>query len=173
MKNLFIIGYMASGKTTFGRALASETGREFIDLDHEMEEITGRDIPTLIEKIGIAAFRELERNVLRSLGHKKGAVISCGGGTPCYYDNIDFMNETGTTLWLTASPGRIAERVLEAGPTRPLLAGIAPEKLREEIERHLEERLPYYSRANLVFSGEHLENEEEIAGSVARFLSLQ
>lgn len=170
MGNLFIIGYMATGKTTFGRALAEKTGREFIDLDEEIEKTTGESVASLIERLGMTAFRELEKNVLHSLHHRREAVIACGGGTPCHYDNMDYMDRRGTTLLLTASPERIAVRVREAGPTRPLLDGLSDKELHDRIEHDLKERGSFYSRARIRFSGERLENEKEIAESVERFL---
>ena len=170
MENLYIIGYMASGKTTFGRALAEKTGRAFIDLDEEIEKTTGETIAALIGRLGIDAFRELEKNVLHSLHHRRKAIIACGGGTPCHYDNMDYMNSRGATLWLKATPERIALRVREAGPTRPLLAALSDEELPDYIERNLKEREPFYSKAKLSFSGEHLENEKEIAESIENFL---
>ena len=172
MGNLFLIGYMASGKTTLGRALASATGREFVDLDHEIERTVGETVAALIEKKGIGEFRRLERRVLSTIREKENAVIACGGGTPCFYDNMEIMNASGTTVWLTASPERIAVRVRAEGPTRPLLSSVKDEELVERIKTHLKERTPFYSQAHYRFDAEHLENEKEIAESVDRFLQL-
>ena len=169
---LFIIGYMASGKTTFGSALAAKTGRRFIDLDEEIEKASGQSISDLINNEGLDNFREMERKTLQKFATEKDAIISCGGGTPCYFDNMELMNRLGTTLLLEASPSRIAERVLAAGPTRPLLAELKPEELKSRIESHLQERSPWYEKALLRFDSEHLENEKEISESVERFLAL-
>lgn len=169
---LFIVGYMASGKTTFGRALAAETGRRFIDLDEEIEKDSGESVAALISREGLDNFREMERKTLQKFAAEKDAIISCGGGTPCYFDNMELMNRLGTTLLLEASPSRIAERVLAAGPTRPLLAGLNREELKSRIASHLKERSPWYEKALLRFDSEHLENEKEISESVGRFLAI-
>lgn len=166
---LYIIGYMASGKTTFGRALASDLRLRFLDLDQEIEKGFSMSVARIIAQKGIDEFRKIEAETLRRLGADPGLVIACGGGTPCHLDNMEFMNATGTTLWLQASTGRIAERVIAAGPTRPLLAGVAPDELPAFVERHLQERIPFYDKAKLRFCSENLENENEIANAVECF----
>lgn len=170
MGNIYIIGYMASGKSTFGRALAQRTGRKFIDLDEELERRTGLTISELMRNIGETKFREMERDILRQVVHEENAVISCGGGTPCHYDNMEMMNASGTTVWLETSVERIVIRVKEAGDTRPLLSKVPEEELADYVRRHLEARLPYYEKAQIRFSGERLENEKEIEESVREFL---
>lgn len=164
---------MASGKTTFGQALARRTGRQFVDLDQEIERREGRTIPEIIASDGEARFRQIESMTLKSTVGMKNAVIACGGGTPCHRDNMEFMTLHGVTLWLVASPERLAERILEAGATRPLVAGKDPEELDAFIRRHLLERQPYYCRASLRLNSEHLETPEEIEATVDTFLQSQ
>lgn len=168
-ERLYIVGYMASGKTTFGRALASDLGWDFIDLDEEIERSEGRSVARIIEEEGVAAFREKESKALKSTAALKHTVIACGGGTPCFFDNMEFMTLHGMSLWLLASPERIAERIIAAGPTRPLVAGMERDALVAHVKRHLLQRQPYYARANWRLSGERLEDEAQIADTVAAF----
>lgn len=169
-ERLYIIGYMASGKTTFGEALARRLGWKFMDLDHEIERVTGLSPTDFMEKYGEARFREEESLILKSTAPLKKTVIACGGGTPCHFDNMEFMTLHGKTLWLIATPARIAERILEAGNTRPLAAGKTGAELTGFIERHLYQRQPFYARAEWRLSGEHLENEREVTETVDDFL---
>lgn len=163
---------MASGKSTFGRALADKTGWRFVDLDEEIERQSGRTVTDIIREDGESAFRALESGVLKQTSSMNQTVIACGGGTPCYRDNMEFMTLHGMTLWLVASPGRMAERIIEAGDTRPLVADKCPEELVTFITGHLRRRQPHYFKAQWRFSGEHLETETEIEKSVEEFLAL-
>lgn len=172
MKPLFIIGYMASGKTTFGRALALRTRRPFIDLDEEIEKSAGTTIREFMQQYGEEEFRKRERETLRAVDLEKNPIVACGGGTPCFFDNMDYMNSCGHTLWLQASPERICLRIQEAGDTRPLLSQLSKTELLKRIESHLREREPYYAKGNICLSGEYLETASEISATVDKFLSL-
>lgn len=170
-ERLYIVGYMASGKTTFGRALAERAGWRFLDLDEEIERREGKSIPEIIASEGEESFRQMESQVLKSTSGLKRTVIACGGGTPCYRDNMEFMTLHGMTLWLVASPERMASRILDAGiDRRPLLAEKKSEELPAFIAGHLRRRQPHYFKAQWRFSGEHLENAEEIKASVDKFI---
>lgn len=168
-ERLYIVGYMACGKTTFGRALASSRGWDFVDLDEEIERREGMSVGELMATQGEEYFRLVESETLKATALRSKVVVACGGGTPCFFDNMEFITLHGISLWLLASPERIAERIRVAGPTRPLLAGKSDSELLGHIRAHLLRRQPYYARANWRFSGEHLENEEEIAAALARF----
>ena len=162
---------MASGKTTFGRALAKKTGWKFIDIDQETERREGKSVSDIIADEGEEYFRRAESRTLKETASMTKTVIACGGGTPCYRDNMEFMTLHGQTLWLIASPERIAERILEAGPTRPLVAGRRGEDLTEFIKAHLRQRQPHYCKALWRLDSEHLESEEEIERTVTEFLT--
>lgn len=120
---LFILGYMACGKTTFGRALARATGREFIDLDFYIEQRFHKSIPEIFAERGENEFRRMESAMLREVGEFENVIIACGGGTPCFNDNMDYMLGQGTTLFLEASEEKIVSRLIENSSRRPLMAG--------------------------------------------------
>lgn len=172
MERIYLVGYMACGKTTFGKALAERLGWKFIDTDSEIEVAEGMSVARLIESRGIDFFRRRETEELRSTAGISKAVVACGGGTPCQPGNMEFMNASGLTVWLKASPERTAVRVRAAGPTRPLLNNIPDEELSDFISRHIEERRPYYSKAHITFDSEKLETEKEINDSLADFIEL-
>lgn len=172
MLPLFIIGYMASGKTTFGRALARRTGRQFIDLDFFIEQSFHTTISRLFEERGEEGFRSLESAMLREVGELDDVVISCGGGTPCFNANIDYMLSRGNTVLLEASVDRIVERLVANSSRRPLMKGKKPEEIRLAVEEGLASRRPYYDRAPVRFCGEQLEDRRQIDTTVETFLRL-
>lgn len=161
---------MASGKTTLGRALAKRIGWDFLDLDEELERREGKTIPEIMAEKGEPGFRLAEAMALKSTAALKHTVVACGGGTPCWRDNMEFMTLHGMTLWLIASPERIAERIVAAGPTRPLAAGKSGPELLNFVKGHIRKRQPHYGKASWRLNGEHLENEEEIEKTVDEFL---
>lgn len=164
------MGYMACGKTTFGRALAKAMGREFIDLDFYIEQRFHTTIKRLFAERGEVAFRQIEASMLREAGEFESVVIACGGGTPCEGDNMDYMLGRGLTVWLRASTPRLVERLLRGGGKRPLVAGKSREELTEFVEGHLESRRRHYERAEIEFASDELESADQISASVAMFL---
>lgn len=166
-ERLYIVGYMACGKTTFGRALAASLGWKFLDLDKEIEHREGKTVREIISLEGEERFRLVESDTLKSTALMHHVVVACGGGTPCFFDNMEFMTLHGLTLWLLASPERIVERIRIAGPTRPLLAGLNDVGLLAYVRGHLLSRQPFYARAAMRHSGEHLETQREIDVAVA------
>lgn len=169
---IFLIGYMASGKTTLGRALAKQLGYSFIDLDFYIEQRYRKRIPQLFSEMGEAGFRDLESRMLREAGEFCDTVVSCGGGTPCFSDNMDYMLTAGTTVWLDATVDRICARIKVAKTRRPLLEGKSEEELRDFITTHLSERLPYYSRAALRLPSDRLESRSQISDTIDTLLKL-
>lgn len=170
MDPIFIIGFMCSGKTTFGRALAQKTGLEFIDLDEFIEKKEGKSIAEIFRNSGENGFREIERrNLLEVLG-KKNCIIACGGGTPCFFDNIDKINESGISVFLSVSMEKLLSRLIEGHEKRPLVANKTKEEIEEIISRQLETRNPFYNQAKIHWSGERLDTLEEIDENVRLFL---
>ena len=144
----FVVGYMASGKTTFGREFAREKGIPFWDLDALVEERAGCCISDIFAWEGESFFRELEREILHEFCTREDDfVLATGGGTPCFFDNMDCMNAAGHTLFLDTSFPVLMGRLREQRDVRPLLAGLADEELEDFVRRHLESRLPFYLKA--------------------------
>lgn len=168
---IFIIGYMASGKTTFGRALGRALGREFIDLDFYIEQRFRTTVSQIFAERGEEGFRKIESNMLREVGEFERTVIACGGGTPCFFDNMDFMLSHGTVVFLEASPQRIVERIVVNNSRRPLMAGKNRSEIAETVDRGLAQRMPYYTRAHIIHPGDNLEDRRQIADTIDSFLA--
>ena len=111
MKRIIIIGYMGVGKTTMGHALSKRTGMPFYDLDWYIETRMHSSVSELFEKRGEDEFRKIERNMLHEVAEFENVIISCGGGTPCFFDNMQYMNKQGSTLYLKASPNILYEHI--------------------------------------------------------------
>lgn len=171
---IFLIGYMASGKTTLGRALARRLGYRFIDLDFYITQRFRRSVAEIFAERGEEGFRRLESNMLQEVGGMDDVVISCGGGTPCFFDNMDFILANGFCVWLDTDVDCMVRRLLVARVRRPLVekAGNDPERLRKLVSAHLEERTPFYSRADIKFAGDLLEDRRQIDDSVDRLIGL-
>jgi shikimate kinase len=150
---VYIIGFMGSGKTTAGKRLACLMGWSFIDLDKKIEERCGMKIAEIFASHGEDFFRKTESDVLKSLDPHSETVISTGGGTPCYEDNMDYMINTGLTVYLKLTPGQLKERLSGSKGERPLISGIPKEKLQDFIEEKLSLREKWYNRAGLIVEG--------------------
>ncbi len=169
---IFIIGYMACGKTTFGRALASAMGRDFIDLDFYIEQRFRLSIRDIFAQKGEVEFRRMEAAMLREVGEFSNAVVACGGGTPCHAGNMDYMLGRGLTVWLQASEERTVARLMANNARRPLMAGKSEDEIRAAVREGLTERRTHYERAAIIFSGEELEDRRQISRTVDTFLAL-
>ncbi|HEY9002212.1 MAG TPA: shikimate kinase [Mucilaginibacter sp.] len=166
---IFLIGFMGSGKTTLGRKLASRMGYEFIDLDHKLEQQVELSIAEYFQLFGEDAFRQLESEVLKKTLYPDNAIISTGGGLPCYFDNMDWMKANGKSVYIKLNPKTLADR-LEAGKEeRPLLQDKHGDALVEFIEQKLDEREKFYSQASIIVDGLSLtaeKLEQMIGGSI-------
>lgn len=161
---------MASGKTTFGKALAQYVGRPFIDLDLYIEEKKGATVTEIFAKEGENGFRELERDLLREVAKIPNVIISCGGGTPCFFDNIDFINTVGISVYLDTTIPTLVSRLNDANANRPLVAGLSEEEITETVKLQLEKRIPYYSKSKIHWTGEYLETAEQIENNIECFI---
>ena len=166
MKRVYLIGYMGSGKTTLGKAFAQAAHLQFIDLDWYIEERMHKAIKDLFAERGEEGFRQVERNMLHEAGEFENVVIAAGGGTPCFFDNIDYMNWTGDTVFLNASFEALFRRLKVAKSKRPLLSGKTDEELKEVIRNGLAERMAFYGKAKHWFPSDYLESREQISESV-------
>ncbi len=169
---VFLIGYMGCGKSTLGRALGRATGVQFIDLDTYIERRFHANVRDIFARDGEEAFRDMERRMLREVGEFENVIVACGGGTPCFFDNLDYMNSRGTTVWLDAGLERTYTRLLAGRYKRPSIAHLTDEQLREHITRAIDERRQYYSRAKVTFDSSRLDNYDQIAESVQKFLKI-
>lgn len=147
MESIILIGYMCAGKTTVGRALAKKLGCTFYDLDWYVEERYHTKVARIFAEEGESRFRELERRMLHEVAAFEDIVLSCGGGTPCFFDNMDYMNATGRTFYLKASPEILMQHLAISKGERPLLKGKSPEELRTFITEQLTLRAPFYEKA--------------------------
>ena len=168
---VFIIGYMACGKTTFGRALAAALGRQFIDLDFYIEQRFRRSIRDMFAAEGEETFRRREAAMLREVGEFDDVVIACGGGTPCFHDNMDYLLGRGNVVFLEASVGRIMQRLMQNNARRPLMAGKSENEMRKAVEQGMASRMQHYSRANIKFNSDSLEDRRQISETVAAFIA--
>ena len=167
MQNLlFLIGYMGAGKTTIGKRLAQHLGLPFIDLDWMIEEKYGMKVSCIFKNEGEASFREKERAVLHDIGMKEDAVIALGGGTPCFSDNMDYISQHGTSVYLKAHTETLINHIrmgTNGKPqSRPLIDGKSDEELTTFISQNLIQREPFYLRANYVVEIETLRTQQQI-----------
>ena len=172
MIRIFLIGYMGAGKTTLGKAFARAMGLAFVDLDWYIEERYHKTVSQIFAERGEDGFRELEKRMLHEASDFENVVISVGGGTPCFFDNMDYMNQVGETVFLDVDNQVLFRRLKVAKQQRPLLANKTDEELMAFIQEALEKRLPHYTKAKHVFNGELLENRHQIQQSVERLKEL-
>ena len=168
MTRIILLGYMGAGKTTIGKALANELGIMFYDLDWYIESRMRRTVAQIFSDEGEEGFREIERNMLHEVAEFEDVVISCGGGTPCFYDNMDYMNAQGDTIYLQASPDVLAGHLRMGKVVRPLIAGKSDEELRQYIIESLKQREPYYTKAHHTLNVDLMDNYEKIRISVEK-----
>lgn len=140
---------MGAGKSRLGSRIASLMDLKFIDLDREIEKDQGLMIDQIFREKGEKGFREIEKRVLHQNIKSDRLVLACGGGTPCYEDNMEVMNESGTTILLDVPPEVLLSRLLNSKQKRPLIENKNEEELREYIDLKLAEREPYYNKAKI------------------------
>jgi shikimate kinase len=152
---IFLIGFMGSGKTHWGRLWSADSLFSFVDLDHAIEKEEGKTIAKIFEEKGEQYFRELETSTLRSFNEDENIIIACGGGTPCFNNNMQWMNEHGVTVYLRATPKQLANRLAKEQEQRPLLHSVDKHELENFIEEKLNEREAFYSEAQIILDEEN------------------
>lgn len=168
MRRIIIVGYMGAGKTTVGKALAKETGLQFYDLDWYIEGRMRKTIPQLFAERGEDGFRQVEHNMLHEAAEFEDVILSCGGGTPCFFDNMDYMNLQGDTVYLKARPDVLCAHLKMGKVKRPLLEGKTEDELHGFITDQLAQREPYYMKARHVLDVNLLDNYEKIQATVGK-----
>ena len=172
MVRIFLIGYMGAGKTTLGHALAKATGLSFIDLDWRIEGRFHKSVNEVFAERGEEGFRLLERSMLHEVAEFEDVVVSVGGGTPCFFDNMDFMNRKGETVFLNAGLDALFRRLKAAKHSRPLLRDKPDDALLGFIREGLEQRMRWYSMAKHEICSDELETREQIRHTVELFRQL-
>lgn len=161
---IFLIGLPGSGKSTLGKQLAEKLGILFCDLDAEIEKEAGQRIKDIFRNRGEYAFRQLEARLLKEHGvNQKDFVLATGGGAPVFFDNMKWMNEHGTTIFLDVPAREIARRISASKTERPLLANLHPDELKDQIEFMRSQRINFYKQASLSFTGTVILAEDVIA----------
>ncbi len=174
MSPIFLIGYMCSGKSTLGRKIAEIIGMEFIDLDHFIENRYRKSISEIFKNNGEEYFREIERKTLHEIGEFQNTIIACGGGTPCHFDNMEYMNSMGKTIYLNSSIDSLSKRlcVPSSKNKRPLIAKMTDTEITEFLATTIQNRSQYYELSQLTFDTSHIDNITEIENSTTQLVNL-
>jgi len=162
---IFITGFMGSGKTSLGLMLAGKCASRFIDMDEMIECRSGKTITEIFQSQGEAMFRETEKEVLNQLVKScEDLVVATGGGTACFFDNMEVMNKNGTTVYLKFSPELLFERLRDDVQHRPLLA--EQKDLKEYIAASLSEREKFYHKAQHIIRVKDGDTNEELCKNI-------
>lgn len=148
-----MIGFMGSGKTTAGKMLSELLGWSFVDLDKRIEGFTGKTINEIFTTYGEVYFRDMEMLHLRNLETGANTIISTGGGTPCQNNNMDFMLDTGITVYLRLTPAELKTRLWGSTADRPLIKNLNEQELLSFIEEKLADREKWYNRSDIILEG--------------------
>lgn len=167
---IFLIGYMGSGKTTIGRVVAERLGLSFVDMDAHIESKYHKTVAQIFSEFGEEKFREMERKCLLEVADFEDVVISTGGGAPCFFDNMDVMNEKGETVYIRLTPKELSDRLKTTKiHKRPILASYQGDDLEVFIASNLEKREQFYSKAKWIVSGSDYDIEEKVVASFQSF----
>ena len=166
MIRVFLIGYMGVGKTTYGQALADRLNIEFYDLDWYISSRRRKTIAAIFDEAGAEGFRTIERNVLHEVAEFENVMVSCGGGTPCYFDNIDYLNQQGITIYLKASVDFITKNLILSKNDRPLLKGKTGAELDKFVRTQLAEREEFYNKAQYIIDVSDITQKGDIEKKV-------
>lgn len=172
MRRIILIGYMGSGKTTVGKALSKETGMMFYDLDWYIESRMRKTVAQIFAEKGEEGFRKIEYNMLHEVAEFEDVIISCGGGTPCFFDNIDYINQQGEVVYLKATPEVLYRHLLMGKTERPLIKNKTPEELVAYITEQVAKREEFYNKARYTLDVSLMDNYEKIQLSVDQLRQL-
>ncbi len=147
---------MGSGKSYLGKLWAEDNSLNFYDLDTLIEEEERMSVEKIFSTYGESYFREKEAAILRNTDRFENCIVACGGGTPCFFDNMEWMNKTGTTVYLKQEPGNIYHHLINDKKVRPLINSETPGSLQNLISKKLTERSPFYEKSEIILSPEQL-----------------
>ena len=162
MIRVILIGFMGAGKTTVGKALGKALGVTFYDLDWYIETRMRKTVKQIFDEQGEEGFRKMEHNMLHEVAEFESVVISCGGGTPCFYDNMDYLNQQGDTVYLKASPEVLYKHLKMAKGVRPLLLNKTPEEVQVYIREELNRREQFYGKAKHILDIDVMDSLDKI-----------
>lgn len=168
-KNVYLIGFMGTGKSTIGKVLAERTGMRTVEMDEAIVELEGRSIADIFAQEGELYFRDVETGLLRSLCEEGGRIVSCGGGVPMREENVRLMKKGGLTVLLTAQPETIYERV-KGSSDRPILNGNMNESYIRDL---MEKRAGAYEAAADIQVATDGRSAEEICGEILQKLHIE
>ena len=172
MRRIVLIGYMGSGKTTVGKALAQEIGLPFYDLDWYIESRMRKKVSQIFAERGEEGFRTIERNMLHEVAEFEDVVISCGGGTPCFFDNMDYLNGQAQVVYLRCEPEVLHRHLLMGKGDRPLLKGKTPEELIAYIREQVDYREQFYLKARYTLDVSLMDNNEKLKITIEKLKEL-
>jgi shikimate kinase len=160
---IFLIGFMGSGKTHWGKLLSQKLGFPFFDLDSQVEENAGKSIAGIFADEGEEKFRLIEKDALHIITEShENFVMACGGGTPCYFNNIEYMHQSGTTVWINTPLDVLFERLVKEKDKRPLIKDLLDEQLESFIRKKFADRKIYYEQADVKMDEEPVQIEKLI-----------
>ena len=166
MIRIVLIGYMGAGKTTVGKDLAKALGIPFYDLDWYIETRMRKSVKQIFDERGEEGFRQIEHNMLHEVAEFENVVISCGGGTPCFFDNMDYLNQQAETVYLQATPDVLHQHLKMGKGVRPLLLNKTPEEVDAYIKEQLQYREQFYLKAKHILDVNLMDSYEKIAAHI-------
>lgn len=168
MIRVILIGYMGAGKTTVGKELAKSLGVTFYDLDWYIESRMRKSVKQIFDEGGEEKFRRIEHNMLHEVAEFENVVISCGGGTPCFFDNMEYLNQQGETVYLQSQPEVLMQHLKMGKGVRPLLLNKTQEEIKEYITAQLKEREQFYLKAKHVLNVNLMDSHAKVEEHIQR-----
>ncbi|MBS1921043.1 MAG: shikimate kinase [Bacteroidetes bacterium] len=157
---IFLIGFMGSGKSYWGKILGEKLSIPFFDLDEQIVSHESRTVTEIFATEGEEHFRMLEKDILHIITESHDSfVMACGGGTPCFFNNIEYMNQSGTTIWINTPLDVLFERLIHEKEHRPLIRELTGEQLKAYITKKFADRKIYFEQATIVIDKEPVEIE--------------
>ena len=171
MIRIILIGYMGAGKTTIGKTLAKQLGVPFYDLDWYIETRMRKKVKQIFDERGEEGFRIIEKNMLHEAAEFENVVLACGGGTPCFFDNMEYMVGQGDVVYLRGTPDVLFRHLKMGKGVRPLLLGKSDEELLEYIKENVKKREEFYTKANHIIDIPCMEDEDKIQETTDKIIT--
>lgn len=163
---IYLLGFMGCGKTHWGKELSHKLKVPFFDLDEQIEASEGKKIVGIFAEEGEEFFRQKEKEILHLITEShESFIMACGGGTPCFFNNIDYMNSSGTTVWINCSVDCLHSRLVKEKEKRPLIRELTDEQLKSYIIKKFADRKIFYQQSSVIISEDDV-SLEKIVDSV-------